>query len=221
MGWVLTTQTTAYWRFRFAATLLPLFQTSALSLSVRPSVSVCLSSSVGFSVSLSLFWSFLGNFATALKISFWSVWASLCLSLLVSVFLWVSLFWIYYAIFCNLLWRFGRGPNKFDGHPRLPNKLASSIVDQGTRILRQEEEISREAKLGTQCALVPQLAALLLLLLLPLRDNLLQLLVMKRNATFFTYVKEKPWVPPKNHPQRWWAVIWNQNGRLMVIRGVS
>jgi hypothetical protein len=62
---------------------------------------------------------------------------------------------------------------------------------------------------------------LALLLLLPVRDNLLQLLAMKRNATFFTYVKEKPWVPPKNHPQRWWAVIRNQNGRLMVIRGVS
>ncbi len=201
-----------------------------LCLSVRPSgrvcLSVCLSSSVRFSVSLSihdsllflsLFWSILGNFATTLKISFWSVWASLCLSLLVSVFLWVSLFWIYYAIFCNLLWRFGRGPNKSDGHPRLPNKLASSIVDQGTRIVRQEEEKSREAKLGTQCALVLQLATLLLLL--PLIDKLLQLLAMKRNATVFTYVKEKPWVPPKNHPQRWWAVIRNQNGRLMVIRG--
>jgi hypothetical protein len=83
--------------------------------------------------------------------------------------------------------------------------------------VRQEEEKSREAKLGTQCALVLQLATLLLLL--PLIDKLLQLLAMKRNATVFTYVKEKPWVPPKNHPQRWWAVIRNQNGRLMVIRG--
>ncbi len=158
-------------------------------LSVRPSVrvclSVCLSSSVGFSVSLSLFWIFLRNFATALKISFWSVWASLCLSLLVSVFLRVSLFWIYYAIFCNLLWRFGGGPNKFDGFPRLPNKLASSIVDQGTRIVRQEREKSREGKLGAQCALVIQLAALLLLLL-PLRDKLLQLLAMKRNTSHFS-----------------------------------
>jgi hypothetical protein len=83
------------------------------------------------------------------------------------VFLRVFLFWIYYAILCNLLWKFSGGPNKFGVFPRLPNKLASSIVDQGTRILRQEEEKSREAKLGTQCALVLQLAALLLLLLLP------------------------------------------------------
>jgi hypothetical protein len=43
LGWVLTTQTTASWRFRFAATPLPLFQTSALSLSLCPSVRVCLS----------------------------------------------------------------------------------------------------------------------------------------------------------------------------------
>jgi hypothetical protein len=42
------------------------------------------------------------------------------------------------------------GPNKFDGYPRLPNKLASSIVDQGTRIARQEEEKSREARSKTR-----------------------------------------------------------------------
>jgi hypothetical protein len=113
-----------------------------------------------------------------------SVWVSLCLSLLVSVFLRVSVFWIYYAILCNLLWRFGGGPNKFHGFPRLPNNLASSIVDQGTRILRQEKEKSREAKPGTQCALVLQLAAPPLLLL-PLRDKLLQLLATKRNTSHF------------------------------------
>jgi hypothetical protein len=105
LGWVLTKQTTASWKFRFAATLLPRFQTSALclSLSVRPPLCVCVCSSVVFSVSLSLFWIFSCNFATALRV-FLGLWVSP--SLLVSVFLWVSLFWVSYAIFCDLLKRF-------------------------------------------------------------------------------------------------------------------
>ncbi len=62
-----------------------------LCVSVRRSVSVCLSSSVGFSVSLSLFWIFLRNFATALKIIF-------CLCGYLSVFLYWFL--CFYEFLC-------------------------------------------------------------------------------------------------------------------------
>jgi hypothetical protein len=60
LGWVLTTKTIASWRFRFAATLLPHFQTSALclSLSVRPSVCVCVRLSVSLFLSLSFGFSY-------------------------------------------------------------------------------------------------------------------------------------------------------------------
>lgn len=80
-----------------------------------------------------------------------------------------------------------------------PNKVASSIVDQGTRIARQEEEKSREARSKTRDPMRTS-AATCCAAATPARQAL-QLLAMKRNTSLlFTEVKEKPWVPPKKQP---------------------
>jgi hypothetical protein len=122
----------------------------ALCVSLCPSVPLCVCVCVLLSFSLSLCLSF-GFSHVILR--------------LLSGFFWVCgslpLYW--FLCFCEFLcfgfltqffatcWRdLLGGPNKFDGYPRLPNKLASSIVDQGTLIARQEEEKSREARSKTR-----------------------------------------------------------------------
>ncbi len=117
-----------------------------------------------------------------------------------------------------------KGPNKFDGYPRLPNKLATSIVDQGTRIARQEEEKSREARSKTRdpmrsCAATCCAAAAAAARQAPTVASHKK----KYFPSFYLSKRKTLGSPQKKHPppRGWWAVIRNQYGHLMVIRRVS